>query len=148
MQTPVYEPGYARREMDQKVDLLARLPLFSTLDRRSMEAVATLAREVAVPAGTVLMREGDPAESFYLIVAGTVRVQRAGAPVRSLTDGGFLGEIALIEEGERTATATCETDCRLLVLGRFEFDRVMATFPDIRTRVSAAVARRPHAGDR
>jgi len=134
--------------MDQKVDLLARLPLFSTLDRRSMEAVATLAREVAVPAGTVLMREGDPAESFYLIVAGTVRVQRAGAPVRSLTDGGFLGEIALIEEGERTATATCVTDCRLLVLGRFEFDRVMATFPDIRTRVSAAVARRPHTGDR
>jgi CRP-like cAMP-binding protein len=134
--------------MDQKVDLLARLPLFSTLDRRSVEAVATLAREVAVPAGTVLMREGDPAESFYLIVAGTVRVQRAGAPVRSLTDGGFLGEIALIEEGERTATATCETDCRLLVLGSFEFDRVMATFPDIRTRVSAAVARRPHAGER
>lgn len=148
MQTPVYEPGYARWEMDQKVDLLARLPLFSALDQRSMEAVATLAREVAVPAGTVLMREGDPAESFYLIVAGTVRVQRTGAPVRSLTDGGFLGEIALIEEGERTATATCETDCQLLVLGHFEFDRVMATFPDIRTRVSAAVARRPHTGDR
>ncbi len=148
MQTSVYEPGYARREMDRKVDLIAQVPLFSTLDRRSMEAVATLAREVTLPVGTVLMREGEPAESFYVIVAGTIRVERAGAPIRSLTDGGFLGEIALVEQGERTATATCVTDCQLLVLGGFEFDRVMATFPDIRTRVSAAVARRPHAGDK
>ncbi|MBA3877749.1 MAG: hypothetical protein C0498_12660 [Anaerolinea sp.] len=134
--------------MDRKVELLARVPLFSRLDQRSMEAVATLAREVAAPAGTVLMREGDPAESFFIIVAGTVHVQRAGLPVRSMTSGGFLGEIALIEQGERTATATCATDCVLLVLGRFEFERVTATFPEIRTRIEAAVARRPHAGDR
>ncbi len=133
--------------MDQKVDLLARVPLFSRLDRRSLEAVATLAREVAVPAGTVLMREGEPAESFYVIVDGTVHVQRTSLPVRSMTNGGFLGEIALIEQGERTATATCATDCRLLTLGRFEFDRVTATFPEIRTRIEAAVARRPHAAD-
>ena len=132
--------------MDRKVELLARLPLFSTLDQRSMEAVATLAREVKAPAGTVLMREGERAESFYLIVSGTVHVQRAGGMVRSLSDGGFVGEIALVEHGERTATATCATDCDLLVLGGFEFDRVMATFPAIRTRIAAAVARRPHAG--
>ncbi len=133
--------------MDRKVDLLARVPLFSALDQRSMEAVATLAREVATPAGSVLMREGEPAESFYLIVAGTVHVERTGLPVRSMTNGGFLGEIALVEGGERTATATCATDCQLLVLGRFEFERVTATFPEIRTRIEAAAARRPHAGE-
>jgi CRP-like cAMP-binding protein len=132
--------------MDRKVDLLARVPLFARLDGRSLEAVATLTREVAAPAGTVLMREGEPAESFYVIVSGTVHVERAGRPVRSMTDGGFLGEIALVEQGERTATATCATDCQLLVLGSFEFGRVTATFPDIRTRIAAAVARRPHAG--
>lgn len=134
--------------MDQKVDILARVPLFSRLDRRGLEAVATLARERAAPAGTVLMREGDPAESFFVIVAGTVHVERAGLHVRSMTSGGFFGEIALIEQGERTATATCATDCQLLVLGRFEFQRVTATFPEIRTRMEAAVARRPHPGDR
>ena len=132
--------------MDEKVDLLSRLPLFTTLDGRSMEAVATLAREVEVPAGTVLMREGDAAETFYLIVSGTVHVERAGLPLRSMSGGGFLGEIALVEDGERTATATCATDCRLLALGRFEFDRVTATFPDVRSRIEAAVRRRPHAG--
>lgn len=133
--------------MDEKTELLARLPLFAALDQRSIEAVATLAREVEAPAGTVLMREGDAAETFYLIVSGTVHVERAGLPLRSLTGGSFLGEIALVEDGERTATATCVTDCRLLALGRFEFDRVTATFPEVRSRIEAAVRRRPHAGE-
>ena len=134
--------------MDRRAATLAHLPIFSKLEPRSMEAVATLARHVAVSAGTVLMREGEAAESFYVIVTGTVHVQRAGRFLRSMSDGGFLGEIALIEKSDRTATATCATDCELLELGSFEFGRVMATFPDVRARVEAAVARRPHAGDR
>ena len=131
--------------MDRKTELLATLPLFSTLDARSLEAVAVLAREVSAPAGTVLMREGEAAESFFAIVSGTVHVERAGGLARSMSDGGFLGEIALLEDGSRTATATCATDCELLELGRHEFGRVIATFPDVRARVEAAVARRPHA---
>lgn len=130
--------------MDRKTRLLADLPIFSRLDPRSLEAVATLARLVSSPAGTVLMREGETAESFYVIVSGTVHVERAGRFLRSMTDGGFLGEIALIEAGERSATATCATDCEFLELGSYEFGRVMANFPDVRARVEAAMARRPH----
>ena len=133
--------------MDRKTEILAYLPIFAKLDPRSSEAVAVLAKVVEVPAGTVLVREGDPAESFYVIVTGTVHVEREGRFVRSMTDGGFLGEVALIEDRERTATVTCETDCELLEFGSFEFGRVMARFPDVRARVEAAVARRPHPGD-
>ena len=95
-------------------------------------------------AGSVLMREGEPAESFYLIVSGTVHVERAGLPVRSMSEGGYLGEIGLLEGSVRTATATCATDCRLLELGRFEFGRVTATFPEVRSKIDAALKRRPH----
>lgn len=133
--------------MAQKTDILARIPIFARLEPRSMEAVAALARVVAMPAGTVLVHEGEPAESFYVIASGTVRIERQGRFVRSMSDGGFLGEIALVETGDRTATATCATDCELVELGSHEFGRVMATFPDVRVRVEAAVARRPHAGD-
>lgn len=132
--------------MDAKTTLLAGLPIFARLDQRSVEAIGTLARQISVPAGTILMVEGEAAESFYVIVRGTVRVERRGTFVRSLTDGAFLGEIALLEAGERTATATCATDCELIELGIYEFGRVMDTFPDVRERVEAAVARRPHAG--
>jgi CRP-like cAMP-binding protein len=131
--------------MDQKTAIVAGVPIFAKLEPRSLEAVATLAKVVAVPAETVLLREGEPAEHFYVIVDGTVRVERLGRFVRSMSAGGFLGEVALVEGTERTATATCATDCELLEFGSFEFGRVMATFPDVRARVDAAVARRPHA---
>lgn len=134
--------------MDRKTEILALLPIFAKLDPRSLEAVATLARIVTAPAGTVLVREGDAAGSFYVIVTGTIHIERAGRLVRSMTDGGFLGEVALVEGGARTATATCATDCELVELGSFEFGRVMARFPDVRSRVEAAVARRPHPSGR
>ena len=50
--------------MDDKTAIVAGLPIFARLEPRSLEAVATLAKVVAVPAGTVLVREGEPAESF------------------------------------------------------------------------------------
>lgn len=133
--------------MEEKTAILARLPIFAKLDARSLEAIASLARIVSMPAGTVLMDEDEPAESFYVIVTGTVHVERNGQFVRSMSDGGFLGEIALVEDTTHTATVTCTTACEFVQLGRHEFGRVMARFPDVRTRVDAAVARRPHEGN-
>jgi len=131
--------------MDDKTALVASVPIFASLEPRSLEAVATQAKVRTVPADTVLVREGEPAESFYVIVSGTVHVERQGRFVRSMSAGGFLGEVGLIEGIERTATAICATECELLEFGSFEFGRVMATFPDVRARVEAAAARRPHA---
>lgn len=129
-----------------KIDTLATLPIFANLHPRSLQAVAALAVETSSPAGTVLMREGEPAESFHVIVSGTVHIERGGRFVRSMSSGGFLGEIALLEDAERSATATCTTDCTFISLGGHEFRRVMETFPDVRVRVEATVARRPHGG--
>jgi CRP-like cAMP-binding protein len=130
--------------MDEKNAILAWLPIFAKLDAHSLEAIATLARIVSKRAGTVLMHEDEPAESFYVIVTGTVHVERDREFVRSMSDGGFLGEIALVEDTTHTATVTCTTDCEFVELGRHEFGRVMDRFPDVRKRVDAAVVRRPH----
>jgi len=131
--------------MSDKAEMLREIPLFAELDDRRIQAVATLARERDAHAGEVLMREGEPGDEFVVIVEGTVHVEQAGKPLRSMLAGGFLGEVALVDGGPRTATATCATDCRLLTLGRFEFDRVLAAFPDVRQAVGAAIARRTHA---
>jgi CRP-like cAMP-binding protein len=130
--------------MDEKTAIVAAIPMFAKLEPRSLEAVATLAKRIEVPADTVLLREGEPAESFYVIVHGTVQIERLGRFVRSIMDGGFIGEVALIEGSGRTATATSATPCELLEFGSFEFGRVMATVPDVRARVEGAAARRPH----
>ena len=128
--------------MDEKLELLRSVPLFADLDERSLQAISLLAREVDAPAGEILMLEGEPGDAFYVIVEGTVRVQKGERPIRSMTAGGFLGEVALIDRRPRTATATCTTDCRLLVVERHEFDRLLDTFPAIERRVRATIMRR------
>jgi CRP/FNR family cyclic AMP-dependent transcriptional regulator len=130
--------------MDHKLELLKTVPLFADLDERSLDAVGVLAREIEVAADHILMLEGEPGDEFYVIVEGTIRVERAGGAARSMTAGGFLGEIALLEGGPRTATATCVTDCRLLVIHRHEFERLMSALPHIERRIRTASARRPH----
>ena len=72
--------------MDEKTAIVAAIPMFAKLEPRSLEAVATLAKIIAVPADTVLLREGEPAESFYVIVHGTVQIERLGTFVRSIMD--------------------------------------------------------------
>jgi CRP-like cAMP-binding protein len=127
--------------MDDKVAALRHVPLFADLDQRSLQAVAILAREIAAPAGEVLTLEGEPGDAFYVIVEGTVRVEHGDRTIRSMA-GGFLGEIALVEHGGRTATATCVTDCRLLEIRRHEFERLMDTMPAVHRRIRAAIQRR------
>ena len=131
--------------MVDKVAVLRAVPLFAGLDERSLQAVAILARETAAKAGEVLMLEGEPGDSFYVIVDGTIRIEHGDRTVRSMTAGGFLGEIALIEHGARTATATCVTDCRLLEIRRHEFERLVDTMPAVHRRIRAAIERRASA---
>ena len=128
--------------MDDKVAALRGVPLFAGLNDRSLQAVAILAREISAPAGEILILEGEPGDAFYVILDGTIRVEHGDRTVRSMTAGGFLGEIALVERGARTATATCVTDCRLLEIKRHEFERLMDTMPAVHRRIRTAMERR------
>jgi CRP-like cAMP-binding protein len=127
---------------DQKLELLKRTPLLAGLGRREIEEVGRLADEVDVPAGRVLMREGDTGREFFVLVSGTVGIDRGGTRVRTMEPGDYFGEIALLAEGPRTATATADTAASLLVLGHREFHSLMDQFPAVRTCVLEALASR------
>lgn len=127
---------------DQKLELLKRVPLLSGLGKRDIEEVGRLAEEIDLPGGHVLMREGASGNEFFVIVDGTVRIERGGATIRSLGPGDFLGEIALVDDGPRTATATTESPAKLLVVGHREFHSLMDQFPTIQTCVLQALAQR------
>src|SRR5262245_5732166 len=81
------------RPMDDKVAMLRSVPLFVGLDDDELKAVGAVAVEVDKPAGTELAREGTFGTEFYLILEGDVRIDRAGATLRHLGPGDFLGEI-------------------------------------------------------
>jgi CRP/FNR family cyclic AMP-dependent transcriptional regulator len=128
--------------MDTKLELLSRVPLFSRCRGNSLEELGRLADQVDVPAGTTLTREGMSGAEFFIIVEGTVRVEREGKVVARLQPGNFFGEIALIDGGPRTATTTAETPAKLLVIAHREFHALLADFPGIRQAVFEAVAQR------
>ena len=127
---------------DQKLELLKRTPLLAALGGKEIEAVGRLVDEVDVPAGRVLMREGDTGHEFFVVVSGTVGIDRGGTRVRTMQPGDYFGEIALLAEGPRTATATADTAASLLVLGHREFHSLMDQFPAVRTCVLEALAAR------
>ena len=139
---PLAWPGYPPGLMVDRVAVLGGVALFADLDARSIEAISVLAREVTMTAGEVVMLEGEPGDAFYVIVDGTIRIERGDRVVRSMMAGGFLGEIALLDHRPRTATAVCITDCTLLAVQHYEFDRLIDTFPAVHRRVRAAIARR------
>lgn len=127
---------------DEKLELLKRTPLLTGLGRKEIEAVGRLVDEIDVPAGQVLMRQGETGREFFVLVDGAVGIDRGGTRIRTIEPGDFFGEIALLAEGPRTATATTETASKLLVLGHREFHSLMDQFPAIRTCVLEALAKR------
>ena len=127
---------------DEKLELLKRTPLLSGLGRKEIEAVGRLVDEIDVPGGQVLMRQGETGREFFVLVDGAVGIDRGGTRIRTIEPGDFFGEIALLAEGPRTATATTEGASKLLVLGHREFHSLMDQFPAIRTCVLEALAKR------
>jgi|KBSMisStandDraft_5_1062788.scaffolds.fasta_scaffold1211681_1 CRP-like cAMP-binding protein len=127
---------------DPKIQMLGRVPLFATCPTKSIELIAQLSDEVDVRDGYVLMRTGDLAQEFFLIIEGRVRIERNGSTLNTLERGDFLGEIALLAEDRRTATAVSEGPSKLLVLTRAAFKTLLDTSPEIRAAVMTAVAAR------
>lgn len=101
---------------------LKSIPLFSDLDEETLRAVATFAGETSVPAGKVLVKEGDYAHEFMAIEEGEAEVQRGGERLATLGPGDFFGEIALLNNVPRTATVTAlDTGGTLYSLTRDDF---------------------------
>ncbi len=128
--------------MDQKLELLKRVPLFAGLNTKQLEQLEMITDEIDVAAGTVLVQEGRVAHEFFIIISGEVAIDKGGQEINNLTGGDFLGEIALIDGGPRTATATASTPCRLLVLTHGGFHQLLDTSPEIRRAVMEALGQR------
>jgi voltage-gated potassium channel len=132
-----------RREFVDTWNLVAKVPLFRTLDAARIAAVAGVLRARRAERGERLIRKGDQADSMYFIVSGEVEVdQESSAPKARLAAGEFFGEIALIADRARTATITALTACKLLVLHKDDFESFMNAHPDLKDAVRVAAKRR------
>jgi MFS family permease len=105
----------------EEVEVLRRLAIFAPLPLAVIELLATDLQPHEFPAGTVVVREGETGELFYLIVAGSAAVSVRGKPRPPLAPGDCFGEIALLRGIPRTATVLADQALRTLTLDREAF---------------------------
>ena len=125
-----------------------RVPLFQSISQKGLRAIVSAATEVDVPAGKMLVREGDHGRELYVILRGTAEVFRGGRKLRELTPGEFFGEMALLHPAPRTATVTARTDMRVMVLDAREMEVVLDQEPAVAKRLLEAMAQRIRQAER
>ena len=115
-------------------------PIFAGLPPARLEAAARRLVECAASPGTVLVRQGDPADRFYLIADGTASVTQASdggeaIHLRNLGPGDVFGEIGLLRHSPRTATVTATSPAVLLALDADAFSTLVGSGPGLSTRL-------------
>ncbi|HEY3354475.1 MAG TPA: cyclic nucleotide-binding domain-containing protein [Polyangia bacterium] len=118
---------------------LPATPLFSELPREALAAVLGRLALRTVPAGQTIVAEGEPGDSMFIVVEGSVEVWRRDpaqggrVALATLTDGAFFGEMALVTRAVRFASVTAVADSTLLELTRAVIDELAATQPTVAT---------------
>jgi CRP/FNR family cyclic AMP-dependent transcriptional regulator len=131
-----------RLRKDAKLELLRQVPLFAGCTKRELSEIATLADELALPEGTILIKEGKLGHEFFLLLDGEVDVRRQGRKVASLANGTFFGEMALVSARPRNATVTALSPVRVLVVHEQAFRRLLRDSPGIQLKVMQTLADR------
>jgi MFS family permease len=128
--------------------LLRRLPIFAPLSALSIERILSELTWVEVPAGDVVIREGDAGDRFYVLAEGQVSVTVRSKAMSERNPGEYFGEIALLRDVPRTATVTALTRLRLIAIERERFLEAVTGHPQSRATVEAVAAERMAVGHR
>ena len=104
------------------IDLLSRVPLFEDLNRRELSAVERILHLRQYVRGETIFRQGERGMGMYIVQQGRVAItaEPEQQELFELKDGDFFGEVALLDESPRSATAVAKTDCS--VYGFFQPD--------------------------
>jgi CRP/FNR family cyclic AMP-dependent transcriptional regulator len=124
---------------------LKELSLFSETNKSQLSEIARQLTMLSVPAGKVLVREGDLGNEFMIIAEGEALVSQGGRVIATIGAGDLVGEMALLGErgrGRRNATVTAVTDGIIYVGSPSEFRRILDAAPSVAAKVRQTVESR------
>ncbi len=128
-------------------ETIAKVPLFAGLEKRDLERIADSFKERKYKAGDTIASEGQGAAGFFVIADGTAKVDVHGEERGTLGPGDYFGEIALIDEGARTASVTADTDMTCYAMTFWEFRPIVETDSRIAWQLVQALARKLRESD-
>ena len=121
---------------------LRNVSLFQGCSTKDLEKIARASDEISMPAGSLIVDQGQTGREAFVVLEGTVTVKRNGKKINSVGPGTVVGELSLLDHGPRTATVICETDCTLLLLDQRHFMGVLDDVPALAHKLLAALAGR------
>jgi CRP-like cAMP-binding protein len=124
------------------VELLQRVPLFADFDHGELERLSRSFKERTFEAGTTVADEGRTGAGFFVIESGEASVSVHGTERDKLGPGDYFGEIALIDEGGRSATVTADSELRCYGLTSWEFRPLVESNASIAWKLLETMAKR------
>jgi CRP-like cAMP-binding protein len=118
------------------VEILAQIDMFNGLPPAHLQRVVDIGTEEQYKLGATIFSEGDAGDKFYLIVEGAVRISRivpgmGEEALAVLRPGAYFGEMSLIDDAPRSATAMCHEKCRLFVVNRRDLEDLLFVDRDL-----------------
>src|SRR5215510_3442611 len=134
-------------ELSEEAQSLSRVPLFKRLDASELEHLAEEVDQVNYKAGETIFHEHDRGDALYIVEEGNVRIWVMDEDVNEVTlaelkPGDFFGELAVLDRGERSSSATALTDIHLHRLSSDDFQRFLTDHPDAAVDVICEIAAR------
>ncbi|OIW31571.1 camp-dependent protein kinase regulatory subunit [Coniochaeta ligniaria NRRL 30616] len=132
------ESTFARRRMYE--GFLSEVPLLSSLTAWERSKIADALETQKFPSGSVIIREGEPGSSFFLLEEGEVEAYKSGSetPVMHYKKGDFFGELALLNDAPRAASVVAKTDVKVATLDKPAFQRLLGPVEGIMRRTRYA----------
>lgn len=124
---------------------LRQMPLFADLRAKELTLLILVMEHIHLRSGDVIFREGDEGDSCYFILSGAVDVELPGASttqraLATLRENELFGQIALVDDGRRSATCIARGSTELLQLHRGDFDALFQSGSQFAFRFQAVIA--------
>lgn len=118
---------------------LKQIPIFSNLNDSHVEKIREIVEEINISKGAMIFKQGDFGDAFYIVINGKVKISKREdseeKTVAVLKDGDFFGEMALLEEAPRSASASALEDCKLYKITQKNFGYIMLLNPAISLKI-------------
>lgn len=123
------------RDFETKISTFRSLPLFQHLQYGELIRVLSATDVATVPAGEVILREGEEGDAMYVVLSGHVVLEKSGEKIADFGRGAHFGEVSLIDKAPRSATATVTEEARLLRLRREHLYSLVKRDPEIAVKL-------------
>ena len=127
--------------IEEKVEHIKRTELFSPLTEADLHVLAQSCTEESFPQGTIIFQEEDAGQCLYIVTRGVVNISKGSVVISAAREGDALGEMALLDDGTRSASALAETDVSVLCIQRDEFEKATADNWDVNRKILKILTR-------